>query len=269
MDKERGFTFKMIDIVMPLVEAISFQLNKELKSVKINSLEVVVGILHKRIHSNLISIRAFVVDEKNIYPASPIILFRAISLDYMLLVYLGIRLKELEGTAYKWKNEISLNMQKELDILLNDQLVRLYKDGYELIGVEFENETEYEEWVSKVRQLLPSEYHYIDRKTEGFNFHSPTKLFRIIKNSLSKNEFDTNVKRIWGFYSSYSKTDHFGLMSLVLERKSAEDFIKELRLGLLYIVNALEIVGVTFMQVETFRAMLQQIEHDLDALGEP
>ncbi len=55
MDKEREFTLRMIDKVMELVVAISFQLKKDIQGVKISSFEAVVAILHKRIHSNLIS----------------------------------------------------------------------------------------------------------------------------------------------------------------------------------------------------------------------
>ena len=269
MDKQREFTLKMVDRVMEMVTAISLQLNKDTNGVEINSLEGVIAILHKRVHSNLISIRYFVLDEKNLSPTAPMILFRAIALDYMILVYLNMIKKELEGDSYKWRSPISEGFQKELDVLLNDQLVRLYKDGYDLIEVEFENVAEYEAWVIKIRKLLPPRYHYIDKDTKGFRFHAPTTLFKILKDKLPKDDFNKSIKRIWSFYSSYSKIDHFGLMSIVLERRPVDEFIKELRFGLLYIVNALELVGVDFMQVETFRQMLAQLDTDLENMGEP
>ncbi len=274
MEKQREITLKIIDKVLEMANAISIQLNKEIRSSKINSFEAVISMLHKRIHSNVISIRAFVNDEKNLSPIAPSILYRAVALDYMHLLYLKILKLRYEGNSYKWKGTISEEFQNEINNLLNDQLVRLYRDGYEMIGVEFETEKEYLDWVEGVKLNLPKEYHHITKDTKGFDYPNPTKLFRILKSNLPSDEFNNNLKKIWSFYSMYSKIDHFGIVSVMLERKSLDHFIKELRLAMLFVHDAVSIVGVEFMQVESFAKMwidasdyLAKVEDDSFAVG--
>ncbi len=259
----------MIDVILQLPNAITIRLSKELKSHKINSVETVVATIHKRIHSNLLSIRNLLTDEKNLSPISASIIFRAVALDYMILLYLNYRRKELEGDSYKWKGESSEKYKQVIDTLLKDQLIRYYKDVYKLIGIEFKNEKEYGDWFTKESLAVPKEFRDITKDSKGYKFLSPSELIDFLKANLPSDEFNSHLKGIWVYYLHYSKIDHFGLISIILENKTMNHFLKEIRRVLLYFHDAFSIIGVDFMQVEAFAEMWNSASEQLTQMEEP
>lgn len=225
-----------LNSINSIADEVSFNLVG--KSFERNSLMAIMVSYHKRLSVNLFAIKQLVTGDKLRCNTPVAILLRAMVLDYLQLLYLHSRYEILKNECSIIPFRKATEFRNELDCLLYNQIQKYYGDLRKLIGVNIKDDKEYGQRIKNFKAMHPS---FPWRKITNQKISFPPSGVEIIY-ELKEMKLANWQLGAYEFYAYYSKVDHFGSMSIIIDEMSFEDFLKEMSTCFTFIAHALGIV---------------------------
>lgn len=225
-----------LDSIKVIADEVS--LNLAGKTFERDSLMAIMASYHKRLSVNLFAIKELVTGDKLRCNTPIAILLRAMVLDYLQLLYLHNRYEILKNECSIIPFRKAAEFRNELDCLLHNQTQKFTRDLRKLIGVNIQNEKELGQRIKNFKAIHPS---FPWRKIDNQKISFPPSGAEII-DELKEMKLANWQLGAYEFYAYYSKVDHFGSMSIIIDEMIFEDFLKEMSTCFTFIAHALGIV---------------------------